>query len=308
MRSPLFEVIGKKILLGDGAMGTMLQSAGLKSGECGELWNIEAPDKVIEIQGRYAAAGSDMILTNTFGGSAVALRRHKLDGRTIEVNEAAAKIARQVVGEDRYVIGDIGPFGGMLEPYGDAEPDDVLAGFLEQARGLLRGGVDALIVETQTALEELELGVKAAQQALREAGLEGKLPIIGSMAFDHAASGPPKTMMGVDPERAAETMVELGVDILACNCGTKLDINSYTEIVRIYRKVAPDKPVMAQPNAGQPEMEGGKIVYRETPEMMAAGVKALVDAGAVIVGGCCGTTPEHMACFRKEIDGINAAR
>lgn len=286
-------------------MGTQLQAAGLKPGQSGEAWNIDAPEKVKEIQGRYAAAGSDMILTNTFGGSKIALARHGLADKTAAINEAAARVARQVIGPDRWVIGDVGPFGGMIEPYGDEEPDDVEESFLEQVRGLLRGGVDALIVETQTALEELECGVRACQRGLEEAGMAGTIPIIGSMAFDRSVSGPPRTMMGVDPESAAKKMVELGVDIVACNCGTNLDIKSYLEIVSIYKSAAPGKPIMAQPNAGKPEMAGGRIIYRETPEMMAAEVAPLVEAGARIVGGCCGTTPEHIRLFRVELDKIN---
>jgi 5-methyltetrahydrofolate--homocysteine methyltransferase len=223
-------------------------------------------------------------------------------------NEAGARVARDVMGPDRWVIGDIGPFGGILAPLGEHEPDDVAAAFLEQARALIRGGADALIIETQTALEELELGVRAAHQAIDEAGKSGEIAVIGSLAYDKTKSGPPKTMMGIDPSTAAEKMLTLGVDIIACNCGTKLGITEYVEIVKLYRAAAPDTPVMAQPNAGLPEIRGDEIVYLETPEMMAKGVAALVEAGANIVGGCCGTTPAHIRLFRAELDKINSAR
>ncbi len=306
MREPLLETLKKRVLLGDGGMGTQLQEAGLKTGQCGELWNVEHPDWVQEIQKRYADAGSDLILTNTFGASRMALARHKLEHRTEEINEAGARIAREVMGEDRWVVGDIGPYGGMLEPYGDDEAADVRESFLVQARGLVKGDVDALIVETMTALEELTPGIEAARQAIEEAGQIGKVAVIGSMAFDHAVSGPPKTMMGVDPERAAETMQDLGVDVIAENCGSNLDIKDYLQVVQIYKKRAPNVPVMAQPNAGQPEMQGTRIVYHETPDMMAMGVHPLLEAGTRIIGGCCGTTPEHIRYFRQEVDRFNA--
>lgn len=308
MPVPLLEALRTRILLADGAMGTQLQSAGLEPGECGELWNVEAPEKVKEIQARYVDSGSDLVITNTFGGCRVALARHGLGDRSAELNEAAARLLRAVVGDDRWVIGDIGPFGGLLAPMGEAQPGDVGAAFHEQAVALLRGGADALIVETQTALEELELGVKAAQAAVREAGKSGRVPVIGSMAFDRMKSGPPRTMMGVDPATAADRMLALGVDIIATNCGTNLDITGQTEIVKIFRTAAPDTPIMAQPNAGAPERTADGIVYRETPDKMALGVRALVAAGANIVGGCCGTTPEHIRLFRAVIDAINAER
>jgi 5-methyltetrahydrofolate--homocysteine methyltransferase len=289
-------------------MGTQLQLAGLEPGGCGEAWNADAPEKVKMIQGRYAEAGSDCLITNTFGGCRIPLARHEQEDRAAELNEAAARLAREVMGSDRWVIGDIGPFGGILAPLGEHEPDDVSAAFLEQARALVRGGVDAIIVETQTALEELTLGVEAAKQAIDEAGDGETVPVIGSMAFDRMKTGVPRTMMGVDPETAAGRMLELGVDIIACNCGTDLGITEFVEIVKTYRAVAPATPVMAQPNAGMPTLDGDTVIYRETPEMMASGVRTLVESGADIVGGCCGTTPEHIRLFRAELDAINAER
>jgi 5-methyltetrahydrofolate--homocysteine methyltransferase len=308
MPEPLLEALKTRVLLADGGMGTQLQAAGLEVGGCGELWNVEHPERVQEIQRRYAEAGSDLIITNTFCGSRISLANHGVADRAEELNEAAARLLRELVGPERWVIGDIGPFGGLLAPMGEAEPEAVSEAFLEQARALLAGGADALIVETQTALEELELGVRAAKQAIEERGSVGQTPVIASMAYDKMKSGPPRTMMGVDPRAAALKMLELGVDIVACNCGTNIDIFDQAEVVAIYREVAPDHPIMAQPNAGAPERTAAGIVYHETPEAMARGVAALVDAGAGIVGGCCGTTPEHIRLFRAEIDKINATR
>ncbi|MDK2972314.1 MAG: 5-methyltetrahydrofolate--homocysteine methyltransferase [Candidatus Sumerlaeota bacterium] len=303
MPEPLLEAIKKRVLLCDGAMGTQLQQAGLKPGACGEAWNLDAPERVLEIQGRYREAGSDLILTNTFGGCRIPLARHGEAPRTREINIAAVGIVRQLVGDDGWVVGDIGPYGGMIEPYGDDEPEEVESAFYEQAAALLEGGADALMIETQTALEELECGVRAAKRAIAEAGRS--VPLIGSMAFDRTVSGPPKTMMGVDPKRAAERMLEWELDIIACNCGTNLGLDRYVEILNIFAGVAPGVPLMVQPNAGSPEREAGRIVYRQPPEEMAQGIEALVRAGARIVGGCCGTTPEHIRLFRREIDRIN---
>lgn len=300
MRQPLLEAVKSRVLLCDGAMGTQLQLAGLAFGACGELWNLEKPDRVAAIHRRYADAGSDMVLTNTFGGSRIALSRHGLAARTAELNEAAARLARGVMGDDRWVIGDIGPFGGLLEPLGEVAPEEAEESFLEQARGLLRGGVDALIVETQTALDEAACGVRACRRALAEAGVS--LPVIVSFAFDRTPSGPPRTMMGVSPAEAVAAMAPMGVEVIASNCGRDLNIAGHLPIVEAFRAGMPGAVVMTQANAGSPRLEGGRVVYDETPARMAAGIPALVAAGARIVGGCCGTTPEHIALFRGELD------
>lgn len=292
MPIPLLDVLSRgTILLGDGAMGTQLQKEGLPPGACGELWNVEQPERVKAIQARYRDAGSDLILTNTFGGTRIRLDRHGVGDRTAEINRAAARLAREVMGPDKWVIGDIGPFGGILEPLGEADPDDVYAAFVEQARALVEGGVDAIIVETQTALDELELGIRAAREA-------GCAVVIASMAFDRMNDGSARTMMGVTPLQAAEAMIELGADILGCNCGTNLSIADHVRIVGEFRSIT-QRPIMAQPNAGQPEMTPKGIVYHETAEKMAERVPDLVTAGVNIVGGCCGTTPSHIALFHQ---------
>jgi len=285
-----------RVLLADGAMGTQLQAEGLPPGVCGELWNVEQPDKVRAIQLRYRDAGSDMVLTNTFGGSSLALNRHGLAERARELNRAAARIARKVMGEDRWVLGDIGPFGGMLAPYGDADPDDVFTSFRDQAAALLDGGADAIIVETMQSMEEMDLAVRAAHEA-------GASLIIASMAFNHAGGGSPRTMMGTTPDVAAAAMIEAGAGIVGCNCGTNLSPDDYVEIVRLMKAAAGGRPVIAQPNAGMPELTPTGIVYRESAEKMAAWISRLIDTGASILGGCCGTSPRHIALFRGVIDG-----
>jgi len=296
MSQSLLEAIKERPLVGDGGMGTQLMLAGLEQGGCGEAWNIDAPDKVLEIQRRYTLAGSDCIITNTFGGCRITLDRHKDGDRVHEINKAAAEIARLAFdGKSGFVLGDIGPFGGIMEPYGEVLEDDVAKAFNEQAKALIAGGADAIIIETQTALEELSLGVDAARAA-------GAPCVIGSMAYDLTHDGETfRTMMGIDPEVAAAFMMDKGVDIVALNCGTGMDMTRALEAVKRYRAVT-DLPIMVQPNAGQPRLVDMQVVYDETPEEMAAGVKPLLEAGANIVGACCGSTPDHIAAFRAEVD------
>lgn len=293
---PLQDAARERPLLGDGAMGTQLMLAGLEQGNCGEEWNLSRPERVLAIQRRYAEAGSDCILTNTFGASRIMLNRHGNGGKAADINRAGVQIARAAFnGRGGYVIGDIGPFGGLMEPFGDFPEAEVCEAFNEQARALVEAGADAIIIETQTSLEELLLGVHAAKEA-------GAACIIGSMAYDVTRDGSTfRTMMGVDPERAAEAMLENGVDILALNCGTGMDMERARQAVERYRKVA-NLPVMVQPNAGQPKLLNMRVVYDETPAQMSLGVAPLLEAGANIIGACCGSTPEHIREFRKTID------
>lgn len=293
---PLQEAIRDRPLLGDGAMGTQLMQAGLEQGQCGEEWNLSHPERVLAIQRRYAEAGSDCILTNTFGASRIMLRRHANAGKVREINRAGVEIARAAFNGTRgYVIGDIGPFGGLLEPYGDFPESEVREAFLEQAQALVDADADAIIIETQTSLEELRLAIVAAKRA-------GAPCVIGSMAYDTTLDGSTfRTMMGIDPERAAAFMQENGADIVALNCGTGMDMTRARQAVERYKKVTA-LPVMVQPNAGQPSLVNMKVTYDETPEQMAQGVIPLLESGARIIGGCCGSAPEHIRAFRRAID------
>jgi len=292
----LHELAKQRPLLADGAMGTQLMLAGLEQGNCGEEWNVTHRERVLAIQRRYVEAGSDCLLTNTFGGSRIMLNRHGNAGKVVEINKAGVEIARAAFnGRHGYVIGDVGPFGGLMEPYGEFSQAEVADAFREQAKALVDAGVDAIIIETQTSLEELCLGIAAAREA-------GAACIIGSMAYDVTLDGSTfRTMMGVDPERAAEVIAEHGAHIVALNCGTGMDMVRARVAVARYRSVT-SLPLMAQPNAGQPKLVNMKVVYDEAPESMAAGVKPLLEAGANIVGSCCGSTPAHIRAFREEVD------
>jgi 5-methyltetrahydrofolate--homocysteine methyltransferase len=294
----LEEAILERPLLCDGAMGTQLMFAGLEQGNCGEAWNLTHPERVLAIQRRYVEAGSECILTNTFGGSRIMLTRHSEADHVVEVNKAGVEIARRAFGDsDGYVIGDMGPFGGLLQPYGDFTEAQVRSAFEEQAGALVDGGADAVIIETQTSLEELLIGIESAKKA-------GAPCIIGSMAYDVTLDGSTfRTMMGIEPERAAEFMEEHGAHIVALNCGTRMDMLRALTAVQRYKSVT-SLPVMVQPNAGQPNLVNMKVVYDETPEQMVKGLVPILEAGANIIGACCGSTPEHIRAFRKTIDGF----
>ena len=302
MKKSLLDAIKERPLLGDGAMGTQLMFAGLEQGGSGEAWNLTHPERVLAIQRRYVEAGSECLLTNTFGGSRIMLNRHGIADDAAAINAAAVAIARDAFGgRDGYVIGDIGPFGGLMEPYGEFTEAQVLAAFREQAKALVDAGADAIIIETQTSLEELRLGLRAAREA-------GAACVIGSMAYDVTLDGTTfRTMMGVDPERAAVFMQEHGADVAALNCGTGMDMERARQAVRRYLEIT-NLPIMAQPNAGQPKLVDMKVVYDETPAQMVAGVVPLLEAGASIIGGCCGSTPDHIRAFREALDRFQAAK
>ena len=302
MKKSLLDALGERPLLGDGAMGTQLMIAGLEQGNSGEVWNLTHPDRVLAIQRRYVDAGSDCLLTNTFGGSRIMLNRHGHAGDAGAINAAAVAIARDAFGgRDGYVIGDIGPFGGLMEPYGEFTETQVLEAFREQAKALVDAGADAIIIEPQTSLEELRLGLLAAREA-------GAACVIGSMAYDVTLDGSTfRTMMGIDPERAAAFMQEHGADVVALNCGTGMDMERARQAVLRYLAIT-DLPIMAQPNAGQPKLVEMKVVYDETPEQMVGGVVPLLEAGAGIIGGCCGSTPDHIRAFRAAMDRYRTER
>jgi 5-methyltetrahydrofolate--homocysteine methyltransferase len=281
-----------KVLLSDGAWGTILQAKGMTPGECPELWNITHRSDVLSIADSYIKAGSDIIETNSFGGSVFKLSQYGVGERTGEINEAAAKISRQAAGNEIHVAGSIGPSGKMLL-MGDVTEEELYNAFHEQAVALEKGGADIIIIETMTAADEGFLAVKAARE-------NTKCTIIITMTFSKNPNGEYRTMMGVSPEEMVTSMKEAGAHIVGSNCGN--GIEEMTGIVKAIRAADKKIPVIIQANAGLPELINGKTVFRESPEMMASFIPELIRAGANIIGGCCGTTPEHIRAFRGILD------
>ncbi|RME72281.1 MAG: homocysteine methyltransferase, partial [Verrucomicrobia bacterium] len=259
-------------LVCDGAMGTQLQQLGLAPGACGVAWNIEAPDRVRTVHQRYLDAGADLLTTNTFSGTSLALAGHGLGARAAELNRAAAALAREVAGDRAFVLGDMGPFGGLLEPYGDAEPEAVKQAFAEQAAALLEGGADVLLVETMSDPAEAVLGIEAAREA-------GAALVMTSFAFQQSGDTF-RTMMGTTVADAVRAAVQAGAGIVGANCGTELALETYIRLAEELVAAAGDVPVVVQPNAGSPEVVDGEIVYRTTPEAFGAAAVRFVEAGA----------------------------
>jgi 5-methyltetrahydrofolate--homocysteine methyltransferase len=299
MTTPLHEAVRARRLVCDGAMGTQLMDAGLEPGGCGEFLNLSHPERVLDIHRRYAQAGADCLITNTFGASPTMLRRHGHAERLREINQAAVRLAREAfAGRGGYVLGDMGPLGAILEPYGELPADEARAAYEEQAFALIEAGADAIIIETQTSLEEIGLAIDAAVAA-------GAPSIIASFAYDLSADRTfHVTMMGVLPQQAAAFVEERGAHIVALNCGTGTDMAGAATVVRLYREHCA-LPAMAQPNAGLPVLVKGRAVYSQSPADMAASVPGVLAAGAAIVGSCCGSTPAHTDAIRRALEAYN---
>jgi len=298
-RINLRERIKQGVFLLDGAMGTQLIARGIEAGRCNDYLNIELPDTIFEIHQSYFQAGSDAVLTNTFGANKFALARHGFGDKVKEINKAAAKIARRAAGQQKYVLGDIGPSGDFLKPLGNLEPEELRKAFSEQAQALLAGGVDGFIIETMTALDEITIAIEAVKSVC------GDLPVFASMAFDKAG-GDFRTMMGVDVESAVAKMVSLGVDAVGFNCGTLL-LNEYVKLaekfVSAVKTSGSNVLVYAEPNAGKPQLVNNRAVYKVSPEDFATAVEKIHSAGVNIIGGCCGTGPEHITAVSRKLQG-----
>ena len=288
------DLIKKNVLLGDGATGTFLQSRGLEPGGCPELMNVEKEDAVIEMADNYFKAGSDFVLTNTFGGSPFMLKKYGYEKNVEEFNRKAAEIAKSVCPENKFVFGSIGPTGEFLEPLGNVTEKEMENGFERQLNGLIEGGVDGIIFETQMAIEELVLGIRTAKRL-------SKLPVIGVMVFDKWPRGF-FTMMGISPLKAADEIYNAGGDVVATNCG-----NGSTIIVELAKELVENSklPVMVQSNAGIPKIKNKKVIYDETPQFMKKNYQVLIDMGVSIIGGCCGTNFDHIKEFRSLINENN---
>jgi 5-methyltetrahydrofolate--homocysteine methyltransferase len=283
-----------KLLVSDGAWGTFLHKKGLKTGECPEKWNLENPDAVFEIAASYIEAGSDMIETNSFGGNRFKLKMFGLEDKVHEINKAAAEISRKAAGPDKHVIGSMGPTGKMLM-MGDVTSEGLYDAFKEQAVALEEGGADALVIETMFDLEEAKLAIKAAKENTR-------CEVICTMTFESAGESGYRTMMGTGPSDMLNDLKNTGVDIVGANCGNGMC--GMIEIVKELRKIDDAIPVLIHANAGVPELKNGETVFRETPDETAGYIGDLLRAGANIVGGCCGTTPQHIEKISEIVKAV----
>jgi len=265
------------------------------------LWNVDRPADVLEIHNAYRSAGSDLITTNSFGGSSFMLNRHGLAGRAEELNRAAAQIAYDAAGDTGWVLGDVGPFGDFLEPVGETTPDQLREIFQVQIEALLAGGADAILLETMSDPGEAVIGIEVAKAS--KAGV----PVIVTYAFQKSAQGVFRTMMGTGVEEAIQRATDSGAQIVGANCGTQLDLKDYVELAKQIVAVAGRAHVVIQPNAGSPRTEGERTVYDATPEQMASTTLQLIAAGVQIVGGCCGTTSEHLSAISRAVKGASGA-
>jgi len=281
------------LLVLDGAMGTQLFAAGLTAGDPPEIWNVDHPDRIRAIHRGYVDAGSDVVLTNSFGGNRHRLKLHSLEGRVHELNAAAAAAARAVAdeaGRPIVVAGSMGPTGELIEPLGGLTEAEATEAFAEQAAGLADGGADVLWLETMSALPEVEAGVRGARSA-------ADLPIVATLSFDTAG----RTMMGLTGEEAGTRLAELDVAGIGANCGANL---ADTEAaVAAIRSACGDIPVVSKANAGIPVWKGDELEYDATPEVLAAHAHRLREAGIPVIGACCGSTPDHIAHIRGVLDG-----
>ena len=281
-----------EILVGDGAMGTMLMERGLDVGKPPESFSLRQNDVLEGIARDYLDAGADIIQTNTFGGSRLKLSQCGLDNRLVEINRNAVLAVKNVAAGKAYVSGSCGPTGRMLKPYGDIEPKTMVDVFKEQATVLIAAGVDMICVETMTDLQEAIYAIKGVRR------VSDSIPVLATMTFDPTPKGF-RTVMGVSIEEAAKDLEIAGADVVGSNCGNGIEnmvliAKEFKEYTRL--------PVMIQSNAGNPVLQGDRVVYPETPDFMAEKARELIAIGVSIIGGCCGTTPAHIRALRKMVD------
>jgi 5-methyltetrahydrofolate--homocysteine methyltransferase len=276
------------VLLADGATGTMLQDQGLETGRVPEAWLLDRPDEIRALHRSYIEAGADIILTCSFGGSRYRLAGDGLADCAVEINRCAAELAREMAGDGVFVAGDMGPTGQLLAPLGQVTAEEVAAAYAEQAAGLVAGGVDFLLLETMSDLDEARAAIEGARRATRS----GRVPIVCTFSFDTHG----RTMMGVRPAQAAREIGPL-VEGVGANCGR--DPAEFPAFIEAMRQAAPGHLLWAKPNAGLPRLVDDRAVYEATPEYMAEIARQLGEAGAQVIGGCCGTTPAHIAAMAK---------
>ena len=276
------------VLIADGATGTQLQKAGLPAGSPPELWNLDNPAAIIAHHLSYLDAGSDIVLTNTFGGNAIKLHSHNLESKTGEINARAAELARKAAGSNRFVFGDVGPTGHLLLPLGDLSEEEAISAFTEQISALVSGGVDAILIETMSSLDEAKAAIKAAKSVTN-------LPILVTLSFDTRG----RTMMGVKPAQAVKALWPMGIQVIGANCGRTLT-ETLTAIQEM-KSTIPEAVLMAKPNAGLPHLENDESVYDVSPETMAEYSLLFVNEGVKIFGGCCGSNPDHIRAVAQKL-------
>ena len=293
--SKLIQEIQKgRVLVSDGAWGTFLQKKGLQPGECPEEWNVTHPDDVLDIAKSYIDAGADMVETNSFGGNYFKLKNYGLEDHVVELNKAAAEISRKAAGADRFVLGSVGPTGKLLM-MDEVTEDELYNAFKEQSVALETGGVDAIVIETMTDLEEARIAVKACRE-------NTSCEVICTMTFDKILSGEFRTMMGISPTEMISTLVEAGASVIGANCGN--GIADMIGIVKEIRQADSEIPILIHANAGMPHYCDGVTTFPETPADMASRVSEIVEAGANIIGGCCGTTPDHICEVHRVVKSL----
>lgn len=279
------------ILVSDGAWGTLLHQKGLTGEECPELWNLENEEKVFKVAKSYVDAGSELILTNSFGASPAKLKGYELEDKTYDINFKASQISRRAAGDNVFVLGSIGPTGKMLM-MGEISEEEMYEGFKQQAKGLADGGANAILIETMSDLEEVKIAVKAVKE-------NTDIEVIVTMTFEKSVDGSFHTMMGITPKDATTALTEAGVDLIGANCGN--GIKGMVGVVKEIRSANKEIPVLIHANAGIPVYQNGETVFPESPEEMASYAPQLVEAGANIIGGCCGTTPNHIEKIIEKI-------
>lgn len=290
----ILNLIGQKILVIDGAMGTMLLEYGLKSGECPEIWNITHPEIVSQIHTAYLEAGADIILTNTFGSNSVKLKKFNQQHRLKEMNQQAVKLAREAVDrhrdkylKDSFVAVSVGPTGEILEPCGLLKNAEAYQGYQEQIKAMANMDVDLVVLETFYNLDEIKIALKAVKE-------NSDLVVFASMSFDESI----KTIYGISPEKAVEVLFEEGADGVGANCGSGPEV--LYQVLSRMRNIT-NAPLLVEPNAGIPYLEDNKVIYPASPQKMAEYAAKFVHLGVNIIGGCCGTTPEHIKAIAQEI-------
>jgi 5-methyltetrahydrofolate--homocysteine methyltransferase len=281
----------KKILVADGAWGTELQKLGLTAGEVPEVWNVTHPDRVLAIARSYVDAGADIILTNTFGANRLKLAKRGADGQLAELNRRGVELSRQAAGSRALVFASIGSTGEFIEPLGDKTEGEIVACFTEQVKECAAAGADGIVVETMTDLTEALAVLQAARSVC-------SLPVAVCLTYDRGQAGF-ATIMGITPAAAARELARHGADIIGSNCGAGID--NMIEVTKLLRSVT-GLPLWIKPNAGLPQLVNGATVFCETPEQTAAKVPQLAAAGANIIGGCCGTTPEHIRHIVRAVE------